>query len=102
MFRRVGWFSIVVIAVACAGPPRPPPAPPREAKLGLDISTFELGNGLRVVAVRDPRAADVHVTMRYGVGSADDASKPGIAHLVEHLMFQQVLGTQTIFALLQN
>ena len=37
--------------------------------------------------------------MRYGVGSADDPPEhPGTAHLVEHLMFQQVLGTQTVFA----
>ena len=56
-------------------------------------------NGLRVVVVRDPHAAEVQVTMRYAVGSADDPpDHPGMAHLVEHLMFQQVLGSQTLFA----
>ncbi len=62
-----------------------------------------LGNGMRVVLVRDPRASDVQVTMRYRVGGANDpVGKEGMAHLVEHLMFEQVLGNQTIFARLEE
>ena len=62
-----------------------------------------IANGLRVVLVHDPRAAEVQVTMRYGVGGADDpADAPGMAHLVEHLMYQQVVGTETVFAHLED
>ena len=88
---------------ACATGPRPPPAPPRHTSLGLSISSHTLANGLRVVVVKDPHASEVEVTMRYQVGSVDDpAAHPGMAHLVEHLMFQQVLGSQTLFAHLEN
>jgi len=59
-------------------------------------------NGLRVVLVHDPTATEVEVTMRYAVGGVDEpAGQAGIAHLVEHLMFQQVLGSQTLFAHLE-
>lgn len=77
---------------------RPPPAPPRRAELGLSLSTYKLHNGLRVVLVRDPRAHEVQVTMRYGVGSVDDGNALGIAHMAEHLMFEQVLGSETLFS----
>lgn len=80
----------------------PPPAPARRAELGLGIATYRLHNGLRVVLVRDPRATEVQVTMRYRVGSIDDGDSPGIAHLAEHLMFQQVLGSETLFAQLEK
>jgi hypothetical protein len=53
--------------------------------------------------VRDPQATEVQVTMRYGVGAADDPiGKAGMAHLVEHLMHQQVPGTQSLFAQLES
>lgn len=59
-------------------------------------------NGLRVVLVHDPTAPEVDVTMRYAAGAIDEpAGQAGIAHLVEHLMFQQVLGSQTLFAHLE-
>jgi len=71
--------------------------------MGLAISSLELKNGLRVVFVRDERASEVQVTMRYQVGANDDpAGQEGVAHLVEHLMFQQVLGGQSLFAKLQT
>ena len=41
--------------------------------------------------------------MRYQVGSVDDRrTHPGIAHLVEHLMFQQTLGSKSLFAHLED
>ncbi|MEP6865163.1 MAG: insulinase family protein [Deltaproteobacteria bacterium] len=80
----------------------PPTAPPRTTHLGLDLERFELMNGLRVVLVHDPTAPEITVTMRYAVGGIDDpAGQAGISHLVEHLMFQQVLGSQTLFAHLE-
>lgn len=70
--------------------------------MALAISSLTLANGLRVVAVRDPRASEIQVTMRYAVGAVDDPpQQAGIAHLVEHLMFQQVVGAQSIFAKLE-
>ncbi|HEY5944498.1 MAG TPA: insulinase family protein, partial [Kofleriaceae bacterium] len=90
------------VVAACALAKPPPPAPLRHADLGLSIKSVTLANGLRVVLVKDPHASEVQVTMRYRVGSADDLEHPGIAHLVEHLMFQQTLGSQTLFAQLED
>lgn len=71
--------------------------------MALKISTSTLPNGLRVVLVLDPSASDVQVTMRYDVGASDDPpGQAGMAHLVEHLMFQQVLGGQSLFAKLEG
>lgn len=94
---------VVVIALLWGCGPLPPPAPPRQTSLGIHLSSYALGNGLRVVLVQDPRAVEVSVTMRYQVGAVDDpAGQAGIAHLVEHLMYQQVLGTQSLFAHLED
>jgi zinc protease len=47
-------------------------------------------NGLRFVIVPDATTQMVEVDIRYDVGSREDpVGKAGIAHLVEHLMFQQ-------------
>jgi zinc protease len=57
---------------------------------------------MHVVLVKDPKATEVQVTTRYRVGAADDPPlQHGMAHLVEHLMYQQVLGGQTLFAQLE-
>ncbi|HEY6038829.1 MAG TPA: insulinase family protein, partial [Kofleriaceae bacterium] len=96
--------GLVVLCLAgCASfAQTPPTAPPRTTHLGLDVERFELMNGLRVVLVHDPTAPEVEVTMRYAVGGIDEpAGQAGIAHLVEHLMYQQVLGSQTLFAHLE-
>src|SRR5687768_16008825 len=47
-------------------------------------------NGLRFVLMPDPTTQLVEVDVRYEVGSREDPpGKAGLAHLVEHLMFQQ-------------
>jgi zinc protease len=90
-------LAACVVLSACLIGVEPPPAPVRRSELGLSISTFSLNNGLRVVLVAEPAANDVQVTMRYGVGAADDpAAAAGMAHLVEHLMFDQVLDGETL------
>lgn len=71
--------------------------------MSLSITELELPNGMRVVLVRDPAATEVEVTTRYQVGSVDDTPEhPGIAHLVEHLMYQQTLGAKSLFAHLED
>ncbi|HEU5055875.1 MAG TPA: pitrilysin family protein [Kofleriaceae bacterium] len=46
-------------------------------------------NGLRVVVIPDRTSPLVHVDVRYEVGSNEDPpGKAGLAHLVEHMMFQ--------------
>src|SRR5215468_9405056 len=96
------WLAAMVSMCACVLAPRPPPAPPRQTDLGLKISSVTLANGLRVIVVEDPRATGVQVTTRYQVGSVDDQQHPGMAHLVEHLMFQQVLDGQPLFTQLED
>src|SRR5690242_15068431 len=94
---------VCVVVSACATGRTFPPSPPRKASLGLSFATAKLPNGLRVVLVRDPNASEIQVTMRYRVGAADDpVGQEGIAHLVEHLMFQQQMGAQTLFATLEG
>lgn len=47
-----------------------------------------LDNGLRVALADEPGSGFVAVVVRYGVGSGDDPpGRPGLAHLVEHLLF---------------
>lgn len=97
---------VVVLVAACSVElvprPRPPAAPERSTRLGLAIGSKTLRSGLRVVTVRDPNAAEVQVTMRYQVGASADDSHPGIAHLVEHLMYQQDLAGQPLFTHLED
>ena len=97
------WALLIGVVVLTACHPHPPPPPVRKTTLGLAIEYLELGNGLRVVVVEDPRATQIQVTMRYRVGAVDDPpEQEGMAHLVEHLMFQQVLGGQSLFDQLEN
>jgi zinc protease len=95
-FSRKSAFVAVALS-ACTIAKFPPPAPPRQTNLGLDVSTTTLSNGLRVVLVTDPNAIDVQVTMRYQVGAVDDGAHPGMAHFVEHLMFQQIMDGEPLF-----
>jgi zinc protease len=100
--RRIFALALVAAGACATGLRRPPAAPPRSTSLGLAIASRTLPNGLRVVTVRDPRASEVQVTMRYQVGASADAGHPGIAHLVEHLMFQQELAGQPLFTHLED
>lgn len=49
----------------------------------------KIDNGLRMVIIPDTTTPMVHVAVRYEVGSNEDPpGKAGLAHLVEHMMFQ--------------
>ncbi|MEZ6012063.1 MAG: insulinase family protein [Hyphomonas sp.] len=51
---------------------------------------FNLDNGMQVVVIPDHRAPVVTHMVWYKVGAVDEApGKSGIAHLFEHVMFQQ-------------
>jgi zinc protease len=48
-----------------------------------------LDNGLKIVIIPDKTTSMVQVDVRYEVGSNEDPpGKAGIAHMVEHMMFQ--------------
>jgi zinc protease len=66
--------------------------PPTVEKLtqGLELSRFELENGLRLAVVEDPSSPTVAVQVWYQVGSRDEKKgKTGLAHLFEHMMFKR-------------
>lgn len=56
--------------------------------------TFTLKNGMEVVVVNNPRLPIVSHMLWFKIGAADDPpGKSGLAHYVEHMMFQ---GTPTV------
>lgn len=94
--RRVG-------AVLCAAVLALAPALPAQAELtraasaadfatirvGGDMTSFTLDNGLQVVVIPDHRAPVVTHMIWYKVGAADEpAGMSGVAHFLEHLMFK--------------
>lgn len=68
-------------------------ADPLLEALRAPAQTRRLDNGLRLVALRDPRAplVAVHLQTRAGaawdVGAGELPAVPGLAHLVEHMLF---------------
>ena len=53
------------------------------------VSTFKLDNGMDVVVIEDHRAPVVVHMVWYKIGAADETpGHSGIAHFLEHLMFQ--------------
>ncbi len=62
--------------------------------LKVDVSEFDLANGMKVVVIPDHRAPVVTHMVWYKVGAADEEKgKAGIAHFLEHLLFK---GTKKI------
>lgn len=54
------------------------------------VESFKLPNGLTVALAPESRANLVSVDVRYLVGAVEDpAGKSGLAHLVEHMMFER-------------
>ncbi|MGI9462528.1 MAG: M16 family metallopeptidase, partial [Aestuariivirgaceae bacterium] len=57
--------------------------------LNVDVTHFELDNGMQVVVIPDHRAPVVTNMVWYRVGAADEpVGKAGIAHFLEHLLFK--------------
>lgn len=83
--RRVVWGLGLAVAllVSCREPP------PRTAFEYTEMRS-KLPNGLRYVIMPDATTTQVEVDIRYNVGAKEDPpGKAGIAHLAEHIMFQQ-------------
>ena len=55
----------------------------------MEISRTTLANGLRIVHRRNPSSQMVYVNLLYNVGAKNESYEyTGIAHLLEHLMFE--------------
>jgi zinc protease len=81
----IGRASVVALTLAwaCASY-----VPPRFAITHYEQRGKLDANGLRFVVMPDPGALQLEVAVRYDVGASDDPDgKAGLAHLVEHLMF---------------
>lgn len=79
--------SVVGVVVGC-GAVRKPPDPNRRLEIQQTGAVFESNNGYRFAALPERMAKVIRVDVRYPVGSVDDPpGKAGLAHLVEHLLF---------------
>jgi zinc protease len=77
-----------VVAVVGCGAVLKPPAPDRRLNIVQTGSVFEASNGYQFAVLPEARSNVVRMDIRYPVGAADDpAGKAGLAHLVEHLLF---------------
>jgi zinc protease len=82
------FVAAAVAASASCGAVLKPPRPDQRLNVHVSGGVFEAGNGYRFVAIPEPAATVIQVDVRYPVGSADDpVGKEGLAHLVEHLLF---------------
>ncbi len=79
----------IAAAIACAACHAPPPAPPRTIRFESTVHSERLPNGLRVLVLEDRGTNLVEIGIRVAAGSASDPDgQTGLAHLVEHLMFE--------------
>jgi len=86
-------FVVLTLLVACAPPQgtgrMPSPAEIAEA-VKLPTSTWKLDNGLTVIFHEDHSDPVVALAVLYHVGSSRETpGKTGLAHLFEHIMFQE-------------
>lgn len=76
--RRLELYAAVMVAVMAPW-----------AALADKVTTFTLDNGMDVVVIEDHRAPVVVHMVWYRIGAADETpGHSGIAHFLEHLMFQ--------------
>ncbi len=75
-------LGLLVAAGACGSEP--------EIQIpSLPVERFQLANGLEVVLHPEPALPLAYVSVWYRVGGSDDEpGKSGLAHLVEHMMFE--------------
>ena len=86
--RRLAPLAAVILATGAAATACTPEIP--RTQFSHSEFRFRLDNGLRAVVMPDTSTAQIEVDVRYEVGSREDPpGKAGLAHLVEHMMFQQ-------------
>ena len=86
---EVWWRAVLGIAAIVCLAVTLPAGQAGAAKLGENVSTFKLDNGMEVVVIPDLRAPVVTHMMWYRVGAGDEPDgQSGIAHFLEHLMFK--------------
>ncbi len=88
---RAGWFGMVAFACACGAVVKPA-EPDRRLAIHSSGALFDASNGFHFAALPDDTAQVVRLDVRYPVGEIDDPpGKEGLAHLVEHLMFDVMI-----------
>jgi zinc protease len=81
------WAVALGCVIGC-GAVLKPPEPSRRLEVHVAGSAFESSAGFRFASIPEDRAGIVRMDVRYPVGSVDDPpGKEGLAHLVEHLLF---------------
>lgn len=90
------WIGMIAIALASCGHGRVPlrfgsiKVNERSFDYSHGVESFKLPNGLTVALSPEPHANLVAVDVRYLVGAAEDpAGKSGLAHVVEHMLFER-------------
>src|SRR6266545_2126287 len=84
--RGVLWLLAAAGLVGCGGAP---PAPAREVQFRSQARKVVLPNGVRIVVLGDRTTNLVELGVHVAVGSAaDPPGKGGLAHLVEHVLFE--------------
>src|SRR5258706_11354297 len=90
MFRQLA-LALLASSLTTAALAQAPVA--KAAAPGGDVTRATLGNGLRVVIVRDPLAPVVTVEENYLVGANETPPGfPGMAHAQEHMAFRGCAG----------
>jgi zinc protease len=88
--ERAWILAMAIGLLGCGGSPKPPTTSNTGLiRVSLEVRTFTLGNGMRLILQEDHHVPVVAVNLWYHVGSKDDPpGRSGFAHLFEHLMFQ--------------
>lgn len=85
----LGVLLLAGVAASC-GPKTP------QFAVQQPVLKAKLDNGIRLVVVPDETTSLVQVDVRYEVGANEDpVGKAGLAHLVEHMMFQHRFGAES-------
>jgi zinc protease len=94
--RRASHATLPLLLLASCSGYLKPPEPQRGLALTEKMSHFSASNGFRVFVLPDEQAPVVRLELRYEVGAIDDPpGKEGMAHLIEHLMFQTRLSKES-------
>jgi zinc protease len=90
------WLTVIAIALVSCGHGRASlrfgsmKVSERSFDYSPGVESFKLPNGLTVALSPEPRANLVAVDVRYLAGAIEDpAGKSGLAHVVEHMMFER-------------